>query len=167
MLAAGVGLEAFSGGAAAKQADRGKGKLRFVKLEPSIETDDDGNVTSFSVSGTVHVEYKRLGMDARNIAMRAGVKNPNDADAKYVPFTRGNQEFVVADTDSLGSRAGEVSWDFGPYDVFDKTAWEPSDFKEGKVTPVQFQCVGAIREGTRNNGGQKSLYDRDTVPVRP
>ncbi|WP_435097652.1 hypothetical protein [Halorubrum sp. N11] len=162
-----MGLGAFSSSAAAAQEDRGKAKGEFVELEPNITTDEDGVVTSFSVSGEVSVEYKRLGMDARNIALLIVVENPNDAESPggyFLPQKR----FRVNEVDSLGPRAGEVSWEFGPYDIFGNSEWEPSDFEEGKTTPVKFVCTGAVRLGERGeNGGTKKLYERENLTVRP
>lgn len=165
-VATGTGLAAFSGAAAAKNQGQGEGVTKFTEFNPDTEVaTDQGTIESLSVSDDLGVRYKGLDDDLVAVVLNYGVldpgaSGPSEGYVNLTPFDGNvggpNKRIEVADVETMDSRAGSFTWDFGPVDALNADNWDPSDFEDttnGKganTTKVTFYCLAVFRfDGAR------------------
>lgn len=163
----GAGFATLSGSAAAAE-------IGTFDLSNAQTTTDDGTIDSFTVEAEVTAEYDGLDEDAEGVVMNFGVIHPDGETASLLSGTENNpnSRVDVPEADSLDTRAGTYTWDFGPFDVLENSDWTAADFEdttEGdgpKVTEVEFYCLFAVRgaDGTIDPPGQ--ISDTGSLQVR-
>lgn len=176
-VATAMGLGAFSG-AAAKGQGQGEAVTKFTKFTPDTEvTTDGGPIESLSMSDDVGVRYKGLDNDLMEVVFNYGVVDPggsgsSDGYVNLTPFDGNvdgpNKPFEVTDVETMDTRAGSVTWNFGQVDVLDAENWDASDFGDAtenggtSTTKVTFYCLAVFR---LDDAGPIVISDTRTVTV--
>ena len=122
-------------------------------------------------------EYDGLDENAEWAILNFGVVGPDHTeDDPQATKLSGSEQYpntrvYVDDNDSMGTRAGEATYDFGTFDVLAESNWSAEDFEETeegqtKETEVTFYVLFALRkEGGGRIEDAPSASETGTVTV--